>query len=414
MPSNRLFALTFIVSISILSNSVRTESPAVVPFPSIPPVLPSEDNEGSYKVDLNIMNLNGSFKRMGTGDNTQINLADDSYYTLAKPDENTLLVTVVLYSPGDGTHQPVYNGKYVWNDQADSLIAETCKENEVQIEKPVVNADCSKGIIMASEIISLEIEGSVDMNKYEKETLEDCLSAKLPPKVVNKSYMTCLIKVLGDKKYAQEAVDAKIKDLESSGYQCSPDGSCYKNEDPDVFAAQMESLNGKPTPVEVFGDSRPRYCGLKSHPLMADMSSDTTKYIVSHNKKCKKWVNSIYCHVNNGVVHFAIEYINEKNQKSMFMPHSFNLYNVGVKNLKVNWRNGVRINTMKFRPDKKTLAIKRIKMYMSNGDELKCGVNGNLKESTHNVKVGLMGEIAGFEYAKIADGIRLKNLIERS
>ena len=417
MPSNRLFALAFMISISILSTSVYARSePVVAPVTimPVPPVLPPVEEGDAYKVDLNIMNLNASFKSMVTSSTTRIELADESYYTLSKGTEDSLNVEVMLYSPGEEVHKTVYSGYYVWNDQASSLIATTCTDGEIVIEQPEVNISCTEGILMASEIISLEVQGSVEMNECRNDTLEDCLASKLAPQEVAKDYLKCLVNVLGDQKYAQQAINAKIKELEEAGFQCLENGECHMVEDPDVFAAKMESLKGVPTPIAIAGDDRKRFCKLKSHPLMAASDSDTAKYIESYNKTCKKWVTKIYCKEVKGSLYFAFQYINALKQKSMWMPHSFNVNGSGVQSMNVNWKAGVRINSINFRSDKTTLAVKKIKLSMSDDSKLRCKVAGNLEDSTHLIKIGLMGEVAGFEYAKVADGIRIKNLIERT
>ena len=147
----RFALLTFIL---ITSSAFAQEAPA---------------QDDPYRVDMRIENLNSLYREM-SGTEVKMELADDSYYTLNKPEANKLLVTVMLYNPADETHYMAYEAEYHWNEDVGTLIADVCKEAQPPILPPKVEPFCEEGIMKASEMISLQLWGVANYDQY-----YDCL-----------------------------------------------------------------------------------------------------------------------------------------------------------------------------------------------------------------------------------------------
>lgn len=373
----------------------------------------SANEAGSYRADLRVSIMNDEFSKMNAGDTQQINLADDSYISLNKLDENTLHASVHIYSPGDEAHQTAYEGTYVWNDLANSLVAEKCKEHPVDVTPSTTPVECEEGIFTASRIISLELEGSINLEGYQSENLEKCIASKLPPKTVEIPYNKCMVKILGDPKYVGDGVENKIKELEAQGYVCEADGNCVKSEDPQVFADLLEELKGKPVQIDIPGDDRPRFCDLVSHPTMSQ-SVEGSEYLTSYQYSCNYWVNNVYCMADNNRLYWSVEYIDDKGHTELFQPHPFPVSS--AQKVHVDWKNNERIHNLTLFTENTTLAVKELQFKFSSGRVAGCnlGDTAPATDSLHKLDIGLAGEIAGFEYLKVASGIRVRNVIERN
>ena len=382
------------------------------PADTSPPIVESDQ----HRVDLRVEHLNGIFRDMNVGEKTTIKLADDSYYEMEKSSEKQLNVQVMLYSPGDEDYKMAFQGSYIYNELAQGLIATVCKEHPITLKPTETPVECEDGIYMASRIIGLELEGTVDLEGYQSENLEKCIAAKLPPKLVEKPYTKCVVKILGDPKYVGESLKAKLKSLKDQGYECMDNGECYKAEDPQVFADLLEEFKGQPVQIEVPNDNRPRFCKLKSHPLMAqDLTTDLTEYIESYNYSCNYWVDQVFCKVVDNTLFFTFSFMDNKGDSELLQTHPFNV--LSANQIAVDWRNNVRINSADFYSDSHSLAVQEIQFNFSDGSTQVCGFPEAARPDRtglNKIEVGLAGEIAGLEYARLAKGIRIKNVIERT
>lgn len=367
----------------------------------------------SKRADLRIEIMNEEFRNMNPNEPKRLELANDSYIELDKSDDLTLHVTVMIYSPGDETYKKAYEGTYVWNDLANSLVAEVCKEHPVEINEVTTPVDCDQGIFTASRIIGLELEGTVDIQGYQSENLEKCIASKLPPKTVEIPYNKCMVTILGDPRYVGDAVQNKIKELEAQGYHCEENGECVKSEDPQIFADLLEGLKGQPVQVAVPGDHRPRYCDLKYHPLMAQID-DGSKYLSSFQYSCNYWVNNVYCYRDGSRLYWSVEYIDANGHKELFQTHPFNV--VVAEKINVDWKNNERIHFIDFYSNPRTLAIKEMEFRFSSGRRASCNLGEQSPDrSTLNMlPIGFAGEYVGNEYKLTSDGVVLKGVHERN
>ena len=141
---------------------------------------------------------------------------------------------------------------------------------------------------------------------------------------------------------------------------------------------------------------------------------DDNEYLKSYEYSCNYWVNSVYCHNDNGRLFWAIEYIDSEGHTELFHTHQFDIDD--AKRIRVKWKRDERISKATFYTDQNTLAVKQMTFEFSSGRKANCnlGQDRPKKRTLHELSVNLSGEIAGFEYLKLASGIRVKNVIERN
>ena len=392
-----------LIALVLLSSSVLTQdSNGVV-----------EDDP--YRVDMRIESLNKLYKEMN-GAEVRMELADESYYTLNQPEEKMLLVKVMLYNPADETHYMAYEAEYHWNEELGTLIANVCKEATPPILPPTVEPVCEKGIMKASEMISLQLFGIANYeNTYDMENLENCISTKLPPKTVEKPYLSCMIKVIGDPKFAKESLAAKIEEMEKDGYECEPNGECVKAEDPEVFAKILSDLRGDRQPVAVPNDDRPRYCDLRTVPLIMNQD-ESVEYIESYEPSCMYWVNTVYCKSINNRLYWAVEYIDDKGHRETFHTYPFDVTQADQA-VQVPWEQDIRMNRIDFFMNPaEAYTVDEIQF---NFNKTKLPVTCSRNNSVNRAdltkgKIDLSGELGGFHFTKLAGGIQIKSVIERT
>lgn len=383
-----------------------------------------EDAQGSdyvaeddpYRVDLRIENLNQLYKDMGPNEIKKVDLADESYFTLSMPHVKKLLVTVMLYNPADETHNKAYEAEYIWNEDLGTLIAETCAEYEPPVLPPTVEPFCVEGIMKASEMISLQVSGIADYEGWDMENLEKCIADKLPPKTIEKPYLKCLINVIGDKKYAQEAIDAKIKEMEAQGYECEPNGDCVKAEDPEIFAKILEELRGEKVPIDVPNDDRPRFCDLETIPIIGENPNEPgTEYIETHQYSCSYWVNHVYCKTINDRLYWAVEYVDNKGHTETFHTYPFNVATADTT-VSVPWAEGIRMSKLDLAMQPGNLAVEQLTFSFNKSKlPVTCQNTGSSYKGPFQHGVAeLSGELAGFHFARIAEGVRVKSVIHRN
>ena len=369
-----------------------------------------------YRVDLRIEHLNTLYQNMAPSEMKKIELADESYFTLSMPDTNKLLVVVMLYNPADEKHYKAYEAEYLWNEDLGTLIAEKCEHLTPEILPPSVEPVCEEGIMHASELISLEVSGIADYEGWDMENLEKCIADKLPPKVVEKPYLKCFVNVIGDAKYAQEAIDAKIASMEKQGYECQPNGDCVKAEDPEIFAKIVEELKGEKTAIAVPNDDRPRYCEIE--PIMVigtDPNVAEPEYMESHEYSCSYWVNHIYCKNVNDKLQWAVEYIDNNGHRETFHTYPFNVVEAD-KTISIPWAQGIRMNQMDLFMAPGSLAVEEMEFKFNKTKlPVSCkSVNAPSRSSMYHVKAPLSGELSGFHFARLPEGVRVKSVIHRN
>ena len=393
----RFALLTFIL---ITSSAFAQEAPA---------------QDDPYRVDMRIENLNSLYREM-SGTEVKMELADDSYYTLNKPEANKLLVTVMLYNPADETHYMAYEAEYHWNEDVGTLIADVCKEAQPPILPPKVEPFCEEGIMKASEMISLQLWGVANYDQYyDMENLENCVADKLPPKMVEKPYLRCMINVMGDKKYAQESLDAKIKEFEAKGYECESNGECVKAEDPEVFAKILSELRGEKVAVEIPNDSRPRYCDLRTVPLTLN-PDNSVEYIESYEPSCNYWVNAVYCKSVENRLFWAVEYVDAKGHEEIFHTFPFDVAQAD-KTIQIPWQQDVRLNRIEFFMNPaEQYTVDEIQFNFSQRMlPVVCSRNNSVNRADLTQgKIDLTGELGGFHFARLAGGVQIKSVIERT
>jgi len=368
-----------------------------------------------YRVDLRIENLITYYEAMAPNEMKKVDLADESYFTLSMPDTNKLLVTVMLYNPADETHNKAYEAEYDWNEELGTLVAHTCAEFSPPVLPPKVEPVCEEGIMKASELISLEVSGIADYEGWDMENLEKCIADKLPPKVVEKPYLKCFINVVGDRKFAQEAIDAKIAEMEKQGYECQPNGDCVKAEDPEIFAKIVEELKGEKTAIAVPNDDRPRYCEIE--PIMVIGTNPAVpepEYVESHQYSCSYWVNAVYCKNINDRLYWAVEYIDDHGHTETFHTFPFNV--VEAKRIAVPWTQGIRISQLDLFMAPGSLAVEELQLNFNKSKLPVSCKSGNApsRSSMYHVKAPLTGELAGFHFARMPQGVRVKSVIHRN
>lgn len=368
-----------------------------------------------YDIDFRIETLNKTFSRMDVGESLRFDLADDSYYTLAVPEQDKLVVTAMFYNPADQTHNKGYEGTYRFDEKINTLVSVECKPYEPPILPPTIDPLCEKGIIHATEMISLQLQGSIDMENYDVENLEDCVGNKLTPKIIEKPYLKCFLKIVGDEKYSKEALDAKIKEYEAKGFTCEPDGTCYEAEDPEVLQKILEGLRGEPVPIDVPNDDRPRYCDLRTIPVVADSESVTTKYVESFEQSCTYWVNRVYCKNVGNRLFWAVDYIDSNGHTNTLHTGDFNKAEAD-KMISVPWEAGVRISKLHLFMDPRNLTVKDLQLDFNKTKlPVSCAApNAPSRLSMTHAEINIKGEIGGFHFARMAGGVRVKSVIERT
>jgi hypothetical protein len=394
-------------------------------------------------MDFSLPTINKLYKSMTPGAVWTVNLKDESKFTiesipevLETPDTERvpakLLVRVYVFFPGDlkpgadpetALHM-AYQAQYIWHDYLNVLVPLECEESfETKSE---VNHPCEQGIHMANQLLQLQITGTVRQQDFTDLGLERCIQSKIQMDgIVELPYMKCFIKILGDPKYKDEIIAAKIAEKEKEGYVCNDMGECVMHEDPQVLKALIDNLqkeldgNADPVPINIPFDDRERFCSesqifqLPLNPNFTNLSYDTYEY------GCNHWVNRIYWEiVDLYKLKLATEYVSYKKgedgnpvfvSKEVQYTSRFEYNN--AKYVEVDWKNGERIKEMTLwrtkDPNQVTFAIE-FKLGGKNREDrvVKIGVSteGNFIDSNTPTTMPINGEIVGWNVANTGFG----------
>ena len=396
----------------------------------------------SYEISMLASDLKEDFLRMSVGSSVQINYKDDSYLMLYKPSDLVLKAELYIYNPGyynkDEVTQEETHGQYSvaeestfeWNEIAANLVPTVCKSAVVPITPVTVETQCEKGVLDATRMISLQIVGTIDLTDVqETEDLENCVAQKLDHINDQLEYTSCLLKVLGDLKYASDALAAKIRHEESLGKVCMDNGYCYFQEDKQILTQVLENLNHPATPIPIYQDNRDRYCQLLEHSFN-QTNTQIFNYmgISTYSHTCNSWVNQIYFLQNGPVIDFAVEHVsftqdidgNVTNHGTFFFKtHDFALTDSRVRKVSVNWENGQRIKHMKF--ENETIgdmhALRRVQIEMTNGEQ-HVFPEGEIYYHDANLRtennVEFKGEFAGVRFVRATIGTVVYDVIQRT
>lgn len=336
------------------------------------------DRDEMVNLDFSLPNVNRLCNSMTVGAMWTVNLKDESKFTLEKTGEvpetesservpSRCYLRVYIFFPGDlkpgappetALHM-AFKATYEWHDLTNSYVPKECNEDFKTVS--LVDHECKKAVHVANEIIQLQITGTVQQKEFSDLGLERCIQSKIQMKdVVNLPYMKCLIKILGDPKYKDEIIAAKIADAEKKGYICNELGECVMHEDPGVVKALLENLakeleNKEPVPINIPFDGRERFCA-ESTVFMLETPEDIAKYKYdTYEYGCNHWVEKIYWNLESGYkLKLALEYVSYKEGAAgepVFVSRELQYtsrFEIADSNyLKVDWKNGERIRGIK-------------------------------------------------------------------
>lgn len=389
------------------------------------------DEPDNFNIDISVKFLNTEFTQMKPGDQYKYKVANDSYYVLTKPSDNetTLDVQVMIYSPGEEKHYLAQHWIYVWNDIAETLVALECTHHEVEIKVPTVHSDCKDAIKTASRIISIQLQGTVDLKDFDTSHLEKCLAEQLKPVEVEHTFTHCMITILGDPKYIGQALAQKILEEESKGKICLSNSDCYYAENPQIFSDILEELKGSSQAVTVWGDSRVRHCDLVGHSVNPLSEVIETNYgLKTFKYTCDYQVEEVSCGSNGNLLNLGFKYVTyAKNPEGNMVKKATDTFQTSAHGSKhkwthlVDWENNQRLRNMQFLTNKDGIT-KEVVFYFDKGDgttgiEKTCSVDDlyfNGRSEASSKKVILGGEIAGMDYAVINTGLMIGQIIVRN
>ena len=387
-----------------------------------------KDATTSNDIDITIASLNVIFKEMNVNDQYKYELADDCYYMITKPADNKLSISFFMVSYDKGpTYKLAYESQYIYNLIAGSLVATECLEKDVVIDKYEINHECVSATMTAAKIIGLELEGTVDLEKFDSKNIEKCIASKLKPKQAATPYMNCLIKIIGNPDYAKKELAAILVTKRSLGYHCTENNNCFKHEDPQVLANIIKLEEGKADNVPIPFDSRKRLCQLRKEKITNFNVREKAGVKASHTYSCNFWVEEIYCDTSSRFLKWAVKYVNynkdedgsmSKVTEEMFYTSSFDTTAASVKKISVDWRKGVRMNEISFDRSTRTKAVFKLTAKLSDGTEQFCKHEAQATEAnkagTKLKEVKLTGELAGFEYMVNGYGVKVQSIFERT
>ena len=405
------------------------------------------NRENMKDLDFSMSNISEMFPLIEFGSTWTVNLADGSKFTVTKTAEipatkdsekvpAQLTLRVYFFNPGDlapgadpstAVHL-AFTSAYVWNDLLNSLVPKQCEESFPPITS--VEHECEKAIHTANEIIQLQITGSVQQKEFSDEGLERCIRSKITSeKLLETDYMRCFIKVIGDPKYKDELITARIKEKESKGFVCNEIGECYMPEDPQVLEAMIENAkkalaNEEPVPVRIPYDNRTRFCNdvqmtpsFKPLVGMENYSYDTYEY------GCGHWVEKMYFFLDDFKLKWATEYVQYKDgpegkpvnvSREVQYTSRFDL--TRAQELVVDWANGERITNVRIwyvneNPQRPGMprATYCLEFTLSNGSESRVAkfgmdMSGQMGDNSTPVDFPIEGEIVGWDIANISFG----------
>ena len=395
-------------------------------------------------MDFSLPTINKLYNSMTPGSVWTVNLKDESKFTvesipevLATDDTERvppkLMVKVYVFFPGDlkpgadtetALHM-AFQAQYIWHDYLNVLVPLECEESfETKSE---VNHPCQKGIHMANQLLQLQVTGTVRQKDFSDQGLERCIQSKIQLQdMVELPYMQCFIQILGDPKYKDEIIAAKIAEKEKEGYVCNEVGECVMHEDPMVLRALLENLQAKvdgaePVPIKIPFDDRVRYCAetqlfqLPHNEAIAQYQYDTYEY------GCNHWVNRIYWVMDEFVkLRMAFEYVSysvgpdgrpQLVSKEMQYTSRFEANNADF--LEVSWGQGERITEMTiWRANAAPHATLAMSFTLTKGDlsrtvNVGMPTSGAFLNSNYATTLPIKGEIVGLNTALTNRGMTI-------
>jgi hypothetical protein len=319
---------------------------------------------------------------------------------------------------------------FEWNELANTLVPTICKSATPEITTPTVQTQCAKGVQDGTRMISLQIVGTINLeNAQNTKDLEKCVADKLDKINDKLEYTSCMLKVLGDLKYAEEAKQQKIREEEAKGKECLDNGYCYFQEDRQVLSSIINNIKGSAHPISIYKDTRDRYCQLEETSFgQAKVELFEQMGVKTFRHTCNSWVNAIYFKASNLVLDMKIEFASftkdaegkvTNHGTSFFSTSSFEVNDQGVEKLSVDWMNGVRIKELRF----VTLnqngidIVREVKVVMNNGSNHLYSLTNPAAADASLIKevtVPMKGEVAGLSYARLRQGLAIEKLIQRT
>lgn len=396
----------------------------------------------SYEINMMASNLNNDFLSMGLSSSIRINYKDDTYMMLHKPNEDSLRVELFVYNPGyynknaetgeetHGNYTLAEETSFEWNELAQTLVPTVCKSAKPEITTPTVQTQCAKGVQDGTRMIALQIMGTINLEEAQNlKDLENCVSDKLDKINDKLEYTSCMLKVLGDLKYAEEAKQQKIKEEEAKGKVCLDNAYCYFQEDKQILSQIINNLKGSPHPISIYKDSRPRLCQLEETSFgQTNLALFESMGVKTFRHTCNSWVQAIYFKPSDYVLDMRVEFVSFTQDEdgkvtnhgtSFFSTIDFDINDQGVQKLEVDWMNGVRIQEFRFNnlTDNACDIVKEIKVVMNNGsNHLYTLTNPTQMDSNllKEVKVVMKGELAGLSFARLRQGLAIEKFIQRT